>query len=90
MGTMKAMAVMFQSTPLREGRLFVGRMGLDTARRFNPRPCVRGDFKLSRHEERLLVFQSTPLREGRPGRLVMARGRCVFQSTPLREGRLPL
>ena len=54
---------MFQSTPLREGRLSETRLTPITYC-FNPRPCVRGDG--SYKENRFLdKFQSTPLREGR-------------------------
>ena len=34
----------FQSTPLCEGRRRLAKMALSAAMRFNPRPCVRGDY----------------------------------------------
>ncbi len=77
---------MFQSTPLREGRLGAV-WALIILEGFNPRPCARGD-----HGGTLLYsiqkrFQSTPLREGRLTSSGVHLSLRMFQSTPLREGR---
>ena len=63
------------------------RVHLPYDRRFNPRPCARGDAHRPRPAYTAVWFQSTPLREGRHSD---AADRCradQFQSTPLREGR---
>ena len=57
-------------------------------KRFNPRPCVRGDVVRFLDAGNLRRFQSTPLREGRLTFALHSLVNCLFQSTPLREGRL--
>ncbi len=76
----------FQSTPLREGRRHK-RVKQIRRRRFNPRPCARGDTETWPLSFDFSLFQSTPLREGRPAHLVLGGQSFLFQSTPLREGR---
>jgi len=78
---------MFQSTPLREGRLG-GLVGCLCLVGFNPRPCARGDTPGQSLLMNLILFQSTPLREGRHGNGRIETVLQEFQSTPLREGRL--
>ena len=56
-------------------------------RRFNPRPCARGDPIAAGWRRRPLLFQSTPLREGRLAANHILTKPSGFQSTPLREGR---
>ena len=58
------MSVLFQFTPLREGR----RKSAIARRRlfyFNSRPCVRGDIAAAVGSPVIYAFQFTPLREGR-------------------------
>mgnify|MGYP007016533554 CR=1 FL=1 len=55
---------LFQSTPLREGRHY-WMFNRKSKPRFNPRPSVRGDQKLTPGMADGAEFQSTPLREGR-------------------------
>ena len=57
-------------------------------KRFNPRPCVRGDVVRFLDAGNLRRFQSTPLREGRQKTVRLQNETLRFQSTPLREGRL--
>ena len=58
---------LFQSTPLREGRLRIAAAAGIVWFRSTPRPCARGDLAGYEVREYLLEFQSTPLREGRQG-----------------------
>ena len=57
--------VLFQFTPLREGRLR-GAEGVSfMARHFNSRPSARGDAEDVESKAYKAAFQFTPLREGR-------------------------
>ena len=77
---------MFQSTPLREGRLRATPRPAKSSC-FNPRPCARGDLRYGIDGCSLVMFQSTPLREGRLRQYRRLYRQGLFQSTPLREGR---
>ncbi len=55
---------MFQSTPLREGRLFRGDEVL-VLELFQSTPLREGRPYITPHTYAMIVFQSTPLREGR-------------------------
>ncbi len=77
---------MFQSTPLREGRL-IGYLVELLFKCFNPRPCARGDINQFEGNNEYYRFQSTPLREGRRCTARLMTKNDMFQSTPLREGR---
>ena len=79
--------VLFQSTPLREGRRLLSKAMLLLIG-FNPRPCVRGDVICHYRKLGDRMFQSTPLREGRLDMFLIPMWDKMFQSTPLREGRL--
>ena len=77
---------MFQSTPLREGRL----AALVTAfiyLCFNPRPSVRGDNTGHLIAERSARFNPRPSVRGDAKYAPIAAPIFLFQSTPLREGR---
>ena len=77
---------MFQSTPLREGRL-KKLPELIQYTRFNPRPCVRGDRFGLIDLEAMQSFNPRPCVRG-DRVVVLRKARCLlFQSTPLREGR---
>ena len=80
---------LFQSTPLREGRL---RRALlyQPLQSFNPRPCVRGDRPLFVGGSGLPRFNPRPCVRGDAGGVDVGGGPGWFQSTPLREGRLPM
>ena len=79
--------VLFQFTPLREGRRAAQTHRLCTVKHFNSRPSARGD-----DEAWVMgsawVFQFTPLREGRRACRFLVFCGFPFQFTPLREGRL--
>ena len=79
------MVLLFQFTPLREGRLYQGDQD-GQYNDFNSRPCVRGDAFTS-SLKLLILFQFTPLREGRLAGRDRNIHRDIFQFTPLREGR---
>ena len=78
--------MIFQFTPLREGRLHRCR-GRCLPRYFNSRPCERGDYARGGNYDKSSKFQFTPLREGRPVEAVDHQREVLFQFTPLREGR---
>jgi len=77
---------MFQSTPLREGRLRQC-AGEEAVTGFNPRPCARGDpasIGLAVVPYGVSIHAPARGATGGPGRPF---GHSLFQSTPLREGR---
>ena len=79
--------LLFQFTPLREGRP-LSIVFIACSAYFNSRPCGRGDVCSATSCICCLLFQFTPLREGRPhGGPPFVWGRSLFQFTPLREGR---
>ena len=80
-----SLAMLFQFTPLREGRPPLPGRFAETAN-FNSRPSARGD---SSDGIRGMTkpFQFTPLREGRRGVISPLSSCVLFQFTPLREGR---
>ena len=79
-----SLALIFQFTPLREGRPF-SRHSFASPSHFNSRPSARGDVHGIRRE-RFRGFQFTPLREGR--RLGQASGNVPkdFNSRPSARG----
>ena len=79
--------MLFQSTPLWEGRHFLPEQSL-ASMSFNPRPCGRGDIITANTKTQLTTFQSTPLWEGRRTLWMETTVALMFQSTPLWEGRL--
>ena len=82
-------SLLFQFTPLREGRRSRGHFLLCDDY-FNSRPSARGDREAHPMAEAIGKFQFTPLREGRPG-----RRRCTpqspryFNSRPSARGDFP-
>ena len=80
--------VLFQFTPLREGR--PGHGGFyHRHRHFNSRPSARGDLSRRPRVRASGKFQFTPLREGRLLTVEKVGQNPQFQFTPLREGRPP-
>ena len=78
--------MLFQFTPLREGRR--NRSDITAIRgHFNSRPSARGDEGADKKDLKAKLFQFTPLREGRPKPSRTKRKPSKFQFTPLREGR---
>ena len=79
--------MVFQFTPLREGRPDQQGDARETCY-FNSRPSARGDLCMACAGDTGISFQFTPLREGRrePSSLKSALS-TQFQFTPLREGR---
>ena len=79
--------IIFQFTPLREGRR--GGQYLRTSYRpdFNSRPSARGDARHTARNSDYTSFQFTPLREGRRMEVMHKIIILEFQFTPLREGR---
>ena len=59
------LSVVFQFSPLREGRPLWSRRRHPWTINFNSRPCVRGDATAQWDGEAGLLFQFSPLREGR-------------------------
>ena len=59
------LSILFQFTPLREGRQDEASADLEEPKNFNSRPCVRGDILYYNDMEQFGKFQFTPLREGR-------------------------
>ena len=80
-----AVLVLFQFTPLREGRPLDSRAAHD-AGYFNSRPSARGDFVAPAQTITLDDFNSRPSARGDRQR-VFPRSSGRFQFTPLREGR---
>ena len=78
--------LLFQFTPLREGRPQIDRRTRKAAH-FNSRPSARGDPMVKASVSPAGTFQFTPLREGRQHHQRNALLFGVFQFTPLREGR---
>jgi len=76
----------FQSTPLREGRLrkLIWQRNVSG---FNPRPCARGDVNAWLDGIDFEGFNPRPCARGDPTGLDVSWPNLVFQSTPLREGR---
>ena len=85
-GSIARFSLLFQFTPLREGRPRKNRAILQ-AQDFNSRPSARGDTLRRAFLFFPFVFQFTPLREGRPLGISLVSGIITFQFTPLREGR---
>ena len=79
-------AVVFQFTPLREGRP-ASTVTVEPQNDFNSRPSARGDRTAALHAAIAALFQFTPLREGRLEEVGQIVGVDKFQFTPLREGR---
>ena len=77
--------LLFQFTPLREGRPLDSRAAHD-AGYFNSRPSARGDFVAPAQTITLDDFNSRPSARGDRQR-VFPRSSGRFQFTPLREGR---
>ena len=63
--------MLFQFTPLREGRPGSGRRVQRLPFHFNSRPSARGDQTSLISVFALTIFQFTPLREGRPHALLL-------------------
>ena len=85
-GRYTAATVVFQFTPLREGR----RKPQKTRKRhahFNSRPSARGDFVSGRVYRKGRDFNSRPSARGDMTLAIFLRP-SIFQFTPLREGRL--
>ena len=78
--------ILFQFTPLREGRHSAG-LDKGGGAYFNSRPCERGDGVDNAICQLGYQFQFTPLREGRPDTKSQLEEHILFQFTPLREGR---
>ena len=79
--------ILFQFTPLREGRPPMLAHPPKIIINFNSRPSARGDRLSDYTSRRRAEFQFTPLREGRQGGSYSIFGNFQFQFTPLREGR---
>ena len=79
--------IVFQFTPLREGRQASGARIVYNKKNFNSRPSARGDTADKANHNLPALFQFTPLREGRPERAAATSQGRKFQFTPLREGR---
>ncbi len=80
--------LMFQSTPLREGRLTESDYKRDDTFCFNPRPCARGDRQKSTPLLQSTCFNPRPCARGDSCATPLRERLLWFQSTPLREGRL--
>ena len=79
--------VLFQSTPLREGRR-TDMARMTNGSQFQSTPLREGRRGTRTRRYRYCTFQSTPLREGRRDMYIThAKKVNMFQSTPLREGR---
>ena len=77
--------ILFQFTPLREGRQFQPHK-LMVASNFNSRPSARGDLVLRSSCRYQSAFQFTPLREGRPASPLLRMSRRYFNSRPSARG----
>jgi len=80
------LALLFQSTPLREGRRYIDVDGNESWM-FQSTPLREGRRIASYISDDDFAFQSTPLREGRQRLSKAYKEGLMFQSTPLREGR---
>ena len=83
-----AHALLFQFTPLREGRLHCVSPFLTQPAYFNSRPSARGDAFSPPDFDPLIDFNSRPSARGDPIPYRLQYSALVFQFTPLREGRL--
>ena len=79
-------ALLFQFTPLREGRRFLSSAGLRGAD-FNSRPSARGDRLAGRRTGACAYFNSRPSARGDAAAGRRITRLTIFQFTPLREGR---
>ncbi len=85
--TESTVTVIFQFTPLREGRRSTSAPSRYGTGYFNSRPYVRGDLGCAGDVVNHQLFQFTPLREGRQPPAPHLQAHYTFQFTPLREGR---
>ena len=83
----KFQRVEFQFTPLREGRLKLLLRHFPAAKRFNSRPCVRGDSVEKCTRVLAFCFNSRPCVRGDQRMFDYQEAAEQFQFTPLREGR---
>ena len=79
-------SVIFQFTPLREGRQGYSPCLLCVNRNFNSRPSARGDIGFDEKEHCNYISIHAPPRGATP-RIVSVEADKTFQFTPLREGR---
>ena len=78
--------IVFQSTPLREGRQ-IGLFPILYYLNFNPRPYVRGDYDREVWVVLEVYFNPRPYVRGDFHIHFLRHFLHLFQSTPLREGR---
>ena len=79
-------AILFQFTPLREGRPHLDCREYRRLKHFNSRPSARGDGVLQIKNRHPSLFQFTPLREGRRRTAAQCRSPFYFNSRPSARG----
>ena len=82
---MSASTILFQFSPLREGRRSCRPVTRAMAN-FNSRPCERGDLAYEADELGVGAFQFSPLREGRRGHAQVRHHEPDFNSRPCERG----